>query len=128
MSDSILVSPCCKDCWHSPSKPCRDLIACLDHGPLCHHDDACRELRASRLLSARRGGDGTLIFVGAGTCGLANGSSKIIASIRAFLEAHGIQARIIETGCVGFCQREVFVDIQTADLPPAQACPRTGAG
>ncbi len=115
MRDSVLVSPCCNRCWHSPSKPCRDLVECIASGPLCHDDDACKKLRASRHATARRGGDGTLIFVGAGTCGRANGSTRVIERIRDFLEAHSVQARIVEVGCVGYCQREVFVDIQIGE-------------
>jgi len=115
MRESVLVSPCCDKCWHSASKPCRDLVECIARGPLCHDDAACKTLRSDRLAKARRGGDGTLIFVGAGTCGRANGSTRVIERIRSFLEQHSIAARIIEVGCVGFCQREVFVDIQLGD-------------
>jgi NADH-quinone oxidoreductase subunit F len=115
MMQSTLVSPCCQRCTHTRSTPCRDLLTCLVSGPVCHDDAGCRALRASRLQTSKRGGQGTLIFVGSGTCGRANGSSRVIEAIHAWLNEHGRLASIIETGCVGFCQREVFVDIQTAD-------------
>ncbi len=113
MSASVLVSPCCASCTHSPATPCRDLVTCLTDGPpaSCHSSDVCRTTRKKRLEAARRGGQGTLIFVGAGTCGLANGATKILASIRGFLAKHQIPATVLEVGCAGYCQREVFVDM-----------------
>ena len=86
-------------------------------GPVCHEDEACKKSRQSLLAKVRRGGEGTLIFVGAGTCVRANGSTKVIARIVEFLAQNKIAAEIIETGCVGYCQRELFVDVQLADSP-----------
>jgi NADH:ubiquinone oxidoreductase subunit F (NADH-binding)/Pyruvate/2-oxoacid:ferredoxin oxidoreductase delta subunit len=113
MKPSVLFSPCCSKCTHSPGSPCRDVVRCLLDGPppSCHDDRGCQKERQNRLAVARRGGEGTLIFVGAGTCGLANGAAKVIARIRAFLAQNGIEAEVLEVGCVGFCQREVFVDV-----------------
>jgi NADH:ubiquinone oxidoreductase subunit F (NADH-binding)/(2Fe-2S) ferredoxin len=91
------------------------VVECITDGPLCHASDECRGLRARRLQVARRGGEGTLLFVGAGTCGRANGSARVIEAMRGWLRDRGMSACIIETGCIGFCQREVFVDIQTGE-------------
>ena len=117
MSASKILSPCCSKCTHSPASPCRDLVRCVEEGPICHEDEACGKERRSRLLSARRGGEGTLIFVGAGTCGRANGATKVIAEIKSFLSERNVPATIIEVGCVGFCQREIFVDVAFVDKP-----------
>lgn len=117
MQTSKLVSACCSHCTHSLSTPCRDVVRCVNEGPICHQSDACSKTRRERREGVRRGGQGTLIFVGAGTCGRANGSNKIIASIRAYLAEKNVAAEIIEVGCVGFCQREVFIDIEKPGLP-----------
>jgi len=119
---SVLITPCCDRCTHSPATPCRHLVECLDHGPICHTDDLCRTRRADRLATARRSGVGTLIFVGAGTCGRANGALKIISKIKDFLTEKAIAATLVETGCVGYCQREVFVDVQAPDQPRLSYC------
>ena len=108
---SQLIAPCCTRCTHTPSSPCRDVIRCLAEGPVCHSDNECAALRRNRLAVAKRGGEGTLIFIGAGTCGRANGATKVIASTKSFLAEHGVNAKVLEVGCVGFCQREVFVDV-----------------
>ena len=115
MNHSELMSPCCPRCTHTAATPCTDAIACVESGPICHQDVVCEETRAARLERARRGGDGMLIYVGAGTCGRANGALAVIEKIAAYLERRGLRAPIVETGCVGYCQREVFVDLVTAD-------------
>ena len=115
MNHSELMTPCCTRCLHTAATPCADAIACVDHGPICHEDDVCRELRAARLARARRGGDGMLLYVGAGTCGRANGALTVIEKIDAYFRRRGLRVPIVETGCVGYCQREVFVDLVTAD-------------
>ena len=122
MRESNLVAACCNRCTHAPITPCRDLIRCLSEGPICHHDEGCAQKRKENLAHARRGGAGTLIFVGAGTCGRANGANKVIAEIHAFLKEHAIAAEVVEVGCVGYCQREVFVDIQKVGGPRLSYC------
>ena len=42
-----------------------------------------------------------VIFVGAGTCGLGAGADKTLMAVSSFLENSGIDAEIIETGCIG---------------------------
>jgi NADH:ubiquinone oxidoreductase subunit F (NADH-binding)/ferredoxin len=115
MRESQLVTPCCQRCTHAPSSPCSDLLECIDHGPVCHDDETCREARAARRARALRGGDGMVLFVGAGTCGRANGALVVIDKISEYLGQHDLDIPIVETGCVGYCQREVFVDFVTAD-------------
>jgi (2Fe-2S) ferredoxin len=92
-----------------------DVIDCLARGPLCHDDEACREERSARLARVKRGGGGLVLYVGAGTCGRANGALEVIARITAYVEGRLLPVRVVETGCVGFCQREVFVDLVASD-------------
>jgi NADH:ubiquinone oxidoreductase subunit F (NADH-binding)/Pyruvate/2-oxoacid:ferredoxin oxidoreductase delta subunit len=42
--------------------------------------------------------------------------------IRQFFAEKGIQASIIEVGCVGYCQREVFVDLLAGSAPRLSYC------
>jgi NADH:ubiquinone oxidoreductase subunit F (NADH-binding)/Pyruvate/2-oxoacid:ferredoxin oxidoreductase delta subunit/(2Fe-2S) ferredoxin len=53
-----------------------------------------------------------VIFVGAGTCGLGAGAAKTVEGVRSFLRKKGIDASVVETGCIGFCMAEPMVDIQ----------------
>ena len=115
MNHSELMTPCCTRCLHTVATPCVDAVACVDHGPICHDDDACRALRAARLARVRRGGDVMTLYVGAGTCGRANGALAVIDKIDAYFQRRGLRVPVVETGCVGYCQREVFVDLVTAD-------------
>ena len=115
MSAGILLEPCCSRCTHSPSRPCADLLACIQNGPLCHDDPDCRAAREARLEQVLRGGAGTVIFVGAATCGRANGALHVMDKIKSYLEARSLPASVVEVGCVGYCQREVFVDLQNGN-------------
>ncbi len=125
MKPSSLIAPCCSQCRHSRTNPCQHLIECVAGGPVCHTDEECRTLRAGRLATARRGGEGTLLFVGTGTCGLANGAGKIMNQIETFLGTRSIPATVVEVGCVGYCQREVFVDVLAESGPRLSYCDLT---
>ena len=115
MTSDLLLQPCCPRCTHSPGQPCPDLISCVTVGPICHADEACHSLRRSRLERVRRGGEGSVLFVGAGTCGRANGAMRIMEKARTFLAERSLPVTIVEVGCVGYCQREVFIDLQPPD-------------
>ncbi|HDR03672.1 MAG TPA: NADH-quinone oxidoreductase subunit NuoF [Candidatus Marinimicrobia bacterium] len=52
------------------------------------------------------------ILIGMGTCGLANGANKVMEAIEKELEKHQISAKLIPVGCVGYCAKEVIVDIK----------------
>jgi NADH:ubiquinone oxidoreductase subunit F (NADH-binding)/Pyruvate/2-oxoacid:ferredoxin oxidoreductase delta subunit len=58
-----------------------------------------------------------LIFLGLGTCGLANGAAAIRKRIEAFLAENRMAAAIIDVGCIGYCQKEVIVDIALPGSP-----------
>ncbi len=70
---------CCDRCFHSPERPCRDLVACLESGPLCHEDDACAaKLTARREAAMRLTGGNAVGYVGTGTSGLGAGAAKTL--------------------------------------------------
>ncbi|MFO7997613.1 MAG: NADH-ubiquinone oxidoreductase-F iron-sulfur binding region domain-containing protein [Bacteroidales bacterium] len=53
-----------------------------------------------------------VIYVGMATCGRVAGAEKTFGAIKRYLKENGIQADLVEGGCVGFCAAEPIVDIQ----------------
>jgi NADH:ubiquinone oxidoreductase subunit F (NADH-binding)/(2Fe-2S) ferredoxin len=51
-----------------------------------------------------------VIYIGAGTCGLAAGAWKTRKKIESLLKEKNIEAEIVEVGCIGFCSGEPLVD------------------
>ena len=114
----VPLDRCCERCWHDPDRPCPDFIACRDHGPLCHEDEACRAwtaARSERLL--RRGLTRPVLTIGTGTCGLGAGAGKTLEVMRGWLAEHGVEADIVEVGCIGLCSAEPIVDVQLPGRP-----------
>lgn len=104
---------CCDKCWHSLEKPCDQFVACCTEGPLCHHDDGCKKkFDALNKKISYAEHDLPLIFIGMGTCGLASGAEKVKEAIEQELKQHNIPAYIQPTGCIGYCAKEVIVDIK----------------
>ncbi len=52
------------------------------------------------------------VFVGTGTCGLGAGAGKTLKRIREYLAGKGIDADIVEVGCIGLCAAEPLMDVQ----------------
>ena len=107
------LDKCCSECWHTPEKPCELFVRCCSEGPLCHHDKICQDKFASlnkRLKYQEH--EVPIIFIGMGTCGLAAGAQKVEEAIINELKRCNISAHIEITGCVGFCAKEVIVDIK----------------
>lgn len=107
------MSKCCNECWHSPEKPCDLFIRCCSEGPLCHNNESCKNqyIELNKILKYESH-DLPIIFIGMGTCGLASGAAKVEDAIRTELEKLNIKAQIEPTGCIGFCSKEVIVDIK----------------
>jgi hypothetical protein len=107
------MEKCCSECWHTPENQCQYFVQCCTEGPLCHHSDECtakiKEYNAQLLFKKH---DEPVIFIGAGTCGLAAGAAKVEETIKTELAKHNINATIIRTGCIGYCAREPIVDIK----------------
>lgn len=107
------IGLCCNECWHSPEKPCELFIRCCTEGPLCHHNQECRDKVAAYNRKIKYvDHDLPLIFIGMGTCGLASGAQKVEEAIKAELEKLNINALIEPTGCIGYCAKEVIVEIK----------------
>jgi NADH:ubiquinone oxidoreductase subunit F (NADH-binding)/(2Fe-2S) ferredoxin len=104
---------CCNECWHSPENPCELFIRCCTEGPLCHHNDKCSEkIHTFNKRLQYKLHDKPVIFIGMGTCGLAAGAQKVEEAIKNELSIHNINAIIEPTGCIGYCAKEVIVDIK----------------
>jgi len=52
------------------------------------------------------------IYIGAGSCGLAAGAAETQTAVEDYLERKGIEARIIQVGCIGPCYLEPLMDVQ----------------
>ncbi len=51
------------------------------------------------------------ILIGTGTCGIAAGAEAILETLRQELESNGIEADIIQVGCIGLCYAEPMFEI-----------------
>ncbi|MCB0749597.1 MAG: (2Fe-2S) ferredoxin domain-containing protein, partial [Ignavibacteriae bacterium] len=63
-----------------------------------------------------------IIFIGMGTCGLASGALKVKEAIEKELEKFNLRAEIVPTGCIGYCAKEVIVDIKLPDESRISYC------
>jgi NADH:ubiquinone oxidoreductase subunit F (NADH-binding) len=109
----LIEHKCCDACRHEWSKPCPDMVACFSDGPKCHTSDDCKQQRTSQITRLRREAiTRPLLFIGTGTCGLGAGAGKTLEAIKSCLSGRGVQADIVEVGCVGLCSAEPIVDIQ----------------
>ncbi len=57
------------------------------------------------------------IYIGSATCGLAAGADELLSRIGADLEGLGVEARVLNVGCIGMCFAEPLVDIQLPGQP-----------
>jgi NADH-quinone oxidoreductase subunit F len=57
------------------------------------------------------------ILIGTGTCGLAAGAEDILKTLSQELDKNGIQADIIQVGCIGLCYAEPLIEIVKPNMP-----------
>ncbi|HEY3377601.1 MAG TPA: NADH-quinone oxidoreductase subunit NuoF [Armatimonadota bacterium] len=112
-----LMEPCCAQCTHTVETPCAKFMACRLDGPLCHDDATCAAQLAGARAIAMHQQLLPIIFVGAGTCGLASGMDQVIPALSDALAKHGMEATVKEVGCFGLCHREPMLDIKKAGRP-----------
>jgi len=58
-----------------------------------------------------------LIYIGMASCGRAAGANGVLAAVQETLEQERLQARIIQTGCIGPCYLEPLLDIALPGQP-----------
>jgi NADH-quinone oxidoreductase subunit F len=100
-------------CWETMRWPAPELLDGLKSGPFAEARAAGEEQYHALVSSLRRETPvKPTIFIGAGTCGLGAGAAKTLAAIREHLDAHHIDADVVEVGCIGLCSEEPIVDVQ----------------
>ncbi len=104
------TSNCTDRCRHAPGEPCPDFVAGLladggDNACAKHAREQARFLRREDVLRPA-------IYVGTGTCGLGAGAGKTLEAVKAYVAANGLDADVVEVGCIGLCTAEPMVDVQ----------------
>ena len=120
---NTFIEKCCDECWHSPENPCDLFVRCCTEGPLCHQNNVCEEkIKSLNSTLLYKEHELPVIFIGMGTCGLASGAKKVEDAVRAELARLNIAAKIEETGCVGYCAKEVIVDVKLPGMDRISYC------
>ena len=58
-----------------------------------------------------------IFFVGAATCGRAAGAGEVLQRLRSHIKTRGIDALVIEVGCLGLCSLEPLVIVHKNGVP-----------
>lgn len=99
--------------YHSPEKPVSEFIPhCTDISLNGNQADEVYEYNKKLKYELHQY---PLIFIGMGTCSLASGAAKVKEAILEELKSKNLKADIIPTGCIGYCAKEVIVDIKLPD-------------
>ncbi|MEZ4999678.1 MAG: (2Fe-2S) ferredoxin domain-containing protein [Bacteroidales bacterium] len=77
-------------------------------------DEASLSKEAGKRLKILRHEDveKLTVYIGAGTCGIGAGADRTMEAVNRYLEVNGLEADIVETGCIGLCSSEPIMDIQ----------------
>jgi NADH:ubiquinone oxidoreductase subunit F (NADH-binding)/NAD-dependent dihydropyrimidine dehydrogenase PreA subunit/(2Fe-2S) ferredoxin len=76
-----------------------------------------RRAQALAAWAALQNNARPVIYVGAGSCGLAAGAAEVIEAIEKYLAKIKAQADILRVGCIGPCYLEPLVDVQMPGRP-----------
>jgi len=57
------------------------------------------------------------VLIGTATCGMASGAEDIMQTLKTDLAKHGIQADIVEVGCIGLCYAEPLIEVVKPGKP-----------
>jgi NADP-reducing hydrogenase subunit HndB len=75
-------------------------------------DDLRKIKENAKQATNARHENGTQVIVGMGTCGIAAGARTVMTAILEEISRRGIQnVSVMQTGCIGMCQKEPLVDI-----------------
>jgi NADH:ubiquinone oxidoreductase subunit F (NADH-binding)/(2Fe-2S) ferredoxin/Pyruvate/2-oxoacid:ferredoxin oxidoreductase delta subunit len=106
------------NCWHTAENPCKHFVECINDGQKCHQSDTTVERVQKvkdKLLLVNH--SNPVVLVGMGTCGLANGANKVYDAFKKATKDLDQKVDIVPVGCVGFCAKEVIVDIKLPNHP-----------
>lgn len=75
-------------------------------------DDLRKIKEKAQAEHAARHESGTQVIVGMGTCGIAAGARQVMTAIMDEISKRGLHdVSVMQTGCIGMCQKEPLVDI-----------------
>lgn len=75
-------------------------------------DDLRKIKEKANAESSARHESGTQVIVGMGTCGIAAGARTVMTAIMDEITKRGLKdVSVMQTGCIGMCQKEPLVDI-----------------
>jgi NADH:ubiquinone oxidoreductase subunit F (NADH-binding)/NAD-dependent dihydropyrimidine dehydrogenase PreA subunit/(2Fe-2S) ferredoxin len=77
----------------------------------------CRRRQAVAKWEELQNSPLPFIYIGAGSCGLAAGAADTQKAVEEYLQIKGINARIIQVGCIGPCYLEPLMDVQMPGKP-----------
>jgi NADP-reducing hydrogenase subunit HndB len=58
------------------------------------------------------------ILVGMATCGIAAGARETFAALLEAIEAEGLEVRLVQVGCLGYCHSEPTVQVNVPGSAP----------
>ena len=72
-----------------------------------------RKIKAdSQLQTKARKNNDTQVIIGMGTCGIAAGAREVMTAVLEELAKHNLNnVSVLQTGCIGMCQKEPLLDI-----------------
>jgi len=73
--------------------------------------------RAARAWNKVENNTRPLIYVGAGSCGLAAGAGEVLEAIEKLLAEKKCKADVLKVGCIGPCYLEPLMDVQMPGQP-----------
>ncbi|RJP60970.1 MAG: NADH-quinone oxidoreductase subunit NuoF [Ignavibacteriales bacterium] len=99
--------------FHTPDNPINEFIThCTDESLSPSQKEIILDYNRRLRYEIH---DLPIIFIGMGTCGLASGADKVKLAIEEELQKKNLKAIIVPTGCIGYCAKEVLVDIKLPD-------------
>ena len=113
----------CEKCGNTHSNRSKTFISDCRNGLSCDHNLGINEeiIKLNNILTYKEHSI-PIIFIGMGTCGLASGANKVKNAIEEELQKLNIDAKIVSTGCIGFCAKEVIVDIKLPNKDRISYC------
>lgn len=73
-----------------------------------------RKIREEQLIRQQTRDTSTPVaIVGMGTCGIAAGAREVLLTLMEEIEKRGLKVNVTQTGCIGMCEQEPLLDIQT---------------
>jgi NADH-quinone oxidoreductase subunit F len=75
------------------------------------------EQRATSKWRAMQNGSKPRIYIGTGTCGVAAGAEDVLKALGEELGKNGIEADIIQVGCIGLCYAEPLIEVAKPGSP-----------